>query len=511
MATTTHRGTAVTGAILLGASLAALLPVATIAAEPRPSEAATLRLDVPAEAFEHDRQDWYGIYADDNKLGYLRLSIRFDEVGEPRFVVENEMHLKVVTMGQKRQIRSVETLAFEGAAPFRLVAGRSVIDQGPYRQEVDLSRDGDRYEARILAADSERTLEVSDPRFTIADVLTPELWFREPRRPGDSLSTRSFSLADLESAVDTYSVRQLKDTLVDGVGVSYYEVDLHSSASGSIGTALIDHRGTLVSGIIGGAFELRLETAELAQDFDYSADVYLLGMAGIDQPLGDPGHVNHLLLEVEGDQPDRIPDAARQRLYYDRDSATWRLALGVGAEGDPLAATDPDIEAALAESVEHPIRDERIRELAREAIGTATDRRDQVEALVRFVDGYLVDSYSAEPLTVLDMLSAKQGDCTEHALLFSTLARSLGIPAREVTGLLYLGDDVRAFGGHAWNEVALDGFWHAVDPTWGETEINATHILLGPRTGDSASADALFGGYSFKLIDVERDAPPASP
>ncbi len=85
-----------------------------------------------------------------------------------------------------------------------------------------------------------------------------------------------------------------------------------------------------------------------------------------------------------------------------------------------------------------------------------------------------------------------------------TLARSLGLPTREVTGLLYLGDDIRAFGGHAWNEVALDGYWQPVDATWGEVDINATHILLGPRTGDGASAEALFGGYSFKLLDLER-------
>ncbi len=471
------------------------------AANPAPAPA-TLRLDVPPEAFEGDREEWYGIYAEDNKLGYLRLQIRYETEPERRFLVENEMHLKVITLGEKRQVRSVETMTFEGAPPYALQSGTSVVDQGPYRQQIEVSRGPDGLRARILAADSERTLDVADPDFTIGDVLTPELWFRTPRQPGESLSTRSFSLSDLEPAVDTYAVRSLKETRVDGVPVSYYEVDLHSTAAGSIGTALFDLQGTLVSGIIGGAFELRLESAELAQDFDYSADVYLLGMAEIDEPLGNPSHVESLLIRIESDEPVKIPTAARQRVYQDEASGAWHLAIGEGAEGVAEVATDEEIAAALEESVEHPIHEESIRQLAREAVGDASDPREQVEALVEFVDLYLRDSYSAEPLTVLDMLTTRQGDCTEHALLFTTLARSLGIPTREVTGLLYLGDDVQAFGGHAWNEVALDGYWHPVDPTWGEMEVNATHILLGPRTGDDASADALFGGYRFELLDI---------
>ena len=495
--------------ILLALSLVAIPTLSVGLAEANSdagSEASTdpgtVRLEVPAEAYEAGREDWYGIYAEDSKLGYLRLSIEYEREPRGRFVVENEMHLKVMTLGEKREVRSVETMSFDGAPPHGFLSGASVIDQGPYRQQIEVSREGDAFRARILAADSERTLEVADPDFTVADVMTPELWFREPRQPGDSLSTRSFSLSDLEAAVDTYSVRDLKQTLVDGVAVDYYEVALHSTAAGSIGTALIDRRGTLVSGVIGGAFELRMESPELARDFDYSADVYLLGMAGVDQPLGNPGRVKSLLLEIEGDAPDKIPTSAAQRVYFDTEADAWHLAIGAGSDGEPEAATDEDIAAALEESVEHPIHEESIRELAKEAVGDAVAPRDRVEALVRFVDGYLRDSYSAEPLTVLDMLTTRQGDCTEHALLFSTLARSLGIPSREVTGLLYLGDDVQAFGGHAWNEVALDGYWHPVDPTWGETEINATHILLGPRTGDSASADSLFGGYSFKLLDV---------
>ena len=159
---------------------------------------------------------------------------------------------------------------------------------------------------------------------------------------------------------------------------------------------------------------------------------------------------------------------------------------------------------AVDETVEQPIHDGRIVELARQAVGVTSGDAVRVAALVRFVDTFVEDSYSAEPLTVLDMLADPKGDCTEHALLFTTLARSLGLPTREVTGLLYLGDDVQAFGGHAWNEVVIDGRWKSVDATWGEVSPNATHIRLGTRIGENTSLAGLFGNYRFKVLEIER-------
>ena len=62
--------------------------------------------------------------------------------------------------------------------------------------------------------------------------------------------------------------------------------------------------------------------------------------------------------------------------------------------------------------------------------------------------------------------------------LFIALARAVGIPAREVRGLVYLGDDIQGFGGHVWSEVSIGNSWVAVDPTWDLQVLSATHIQL---------------------------------
>ena len=91
---------------------------------------------------------------------------------------------------------------------------------------------------------------------------------------------------------------------------------------------------------------------------------------------------------------------------------------------------------------------------------------------------YLTYQPGGPSLSVLALLDRRVGDCTEFADLFTTLARSLKIPARTVFGLAYDEGGNPAFTFHAWNEVSVDGVWQSVDPTWNQMRVDATHIPL---------------------------------
>ena len=66
-----------------------------------------------------------------------------------------------------------------------------------------------------------------------------------------------------------------------------------------------------------------------------------------------------------------------------------------------------------------------------------------------------------------------RGDCTEHAVLLTALARSFGYPARVVIGLVAVlpGDEAEDPGpgvfGHAWSEIHDGITWRVVDATEG--------------------------------------------
>jgi tetratricopeptide (TPR) repeat protein len=88
-------------------------------------------------------------------------------------------------------------------------------------------------------------------------------------------------------------------------------------------------------------------------------------------------------------------------------------------------------------------------------------------------------------------LASGQADCLEFSELFIAMARSLGLPARLVTGLAHSGG---SFGGHAWVEVYA-GEWIELDPTWGTDYVDATHIR--------AQSPELLSYVSLNLIELE--------
>ena len=97
--------------------------------------------------------------------------------------------------------------------------------------------------------------------------------------------------------------------------------------------------------------------------------------------------------------------------------------------------------------------------------------------------------------TVYDIIEQNSCDCSEHAMLFNILARSIGIPSRRVTGYAY-DPQSQSFGWHDWNEVVVDGYWLPVDPTWNWNSV-VGHIK------QEEGLNPFFNNIKFKLVLIE--------
>jgi hypothetical protein len=100
------------------------------------------------------------------------------------------------------------------------------------------------------------------------------------------------------------------------------------------------------------------------------------------------------------------------------------------------------------------------------------DPKQVAQQLNRAVFSKLKKEITISEPSAVQVLETRRGDCNEHTVLYVALARSLGLPARTAVGLVYLRG---SFYYHAWPEVWL-GQWVAVDPTFGDTPADATHI-----------------------------------
>src|SRR5262249_35590995 len=112
--------------------------------------------------------------------------------------------------------------------------------------------------------------------------------------------------------------------------------------------------------------------------------------------------------------------------------------------------------------------------------GARTDREKAI-ALVGYVYSHV--TYVRSTIEVASIVLAQgKGDCSEMSLLYVALARAAGVPARVVDGIAATEVDGKpAFGFHAWREVALEGHWVQVDPTWNEPVADATHVMFGVK------------------------------
>lgn len=106
------------------------------------------------------------------------------------------------------------------------------------------------------------------------------------------------------------------------------------------------------------------------------------------------------------------------------------------------------------------------------------------------------------------VLRTRQGVCDEITVLFISMLRSLGIPARFVSGIAYSNSELFDYpwGFHGWAEVYFPGHgWISVDPTYDEIAfVDATHIKLLDSPGvQNPSITYEWLGHNVEIVGRE--------
>ncbi len=104
--------------------------------------------------------------------------------------------------------------------------------------------------------------------------------------------------------------------------------------------------------------------------------------------------------------------------------------------------------------------------------------------------------YENEKGKASEVFETRKGVCDEFTSLFISMARSVGIPARYISGIAY-SDVYAGYGMHAWAEF-FAGTWIPVDLTFGELGIiDATHVpLTFSLEGNVSPITMTWTGYS---------------
>jgi len=173
-----------------------------------------------------------------------------------------------------------------------------------------------------------------------------------------------------------------------------------------------------------------------------------------------------------------------------------------------------------------------IAERARIVAGSAADVRSVVEAVENAVGALAYRrGRTVVGVHVDDVLAAGAGVCQDFAHLSIAMLRTLGIPARYVSGYFFTVDDRSGAGSeldevevetHAWIEAAVPGFgWWAVDPT-NRQPVAERHVTIGRGRDydDVAPLRGVFNGtpehalavnVSMRRLALEPHGTPGAP
>ena len=447
--------------------------------------------------------DYYGVYLAEKKVGWAKLSVTRADGPTPGYIAQLEFTARFTSAGSHREVQTVQSEEFDATAPYALRGGFFRQSDGKSGREIKLTRGAKGFDGVIRSGGEVDRKQVASLDYTLADHAALSVWMRQERKPGETVKLRDLDLDKLNVGDVTAKLIATRTAATDGVKVTYHELELTYGADGVTALERYDAKEErLLSLKLGGLFELRLEPEKLAKNIDFSGDFFELGKVRVDRRLGERSRISGLVLETSGRDELNLKAGPFQAIARN-DSGRHMLKLGWDY-GTVSKATPEEIQNGLAETPAYPISNPKIQALAAQAVGDAQTPKEKVKRLVHFVARYIEPSYSTRPLTVLDLVQTRKGACTEYAKLYTALARAAGVPTREVAGLVYMGDDERAFGLHAWNEVVLNGQWLPVDATADQTELDPTHICFGSTVDEQGTnVVSALTKLSFRVVDVK--------
>lgn len=314
---------------------------------------------------------------------------------------------------------------------------------------------------------------------------------------------------ELEMLVD-FDVRCLgrENIAVNGEDIEALKVSYTADSIGLTMDSWIGPGGDLLRQAVPGMMNLLLEKVSEEEALAIAAPFTISDHVPVSRSMGDTKRLAYVRLKAGSSglpASELVPETHLQHIAALEDEeaeVTVKAEVEQGLEGHDLPFSGPDLEEFLSSTDILQADDPAIAAKAREVIGDEKDAWAAAKKLVTWVYREMTKvDHDPRPITASECLATMKGDCSEHATLLCAMSRAVGIPSKFVTGLVYLNG---GYYYHAWNELYV-GRWVGVDPTWGETTVDAGHLVLaaGSLTSESFARTNLAAVRSMGVLSLE--------
>ncbi len=464
------------------------------------------------------KEQWFGIYYQGRSVGFSQLSIFPDERdGVPGVRITDLGRVAFNLLGETQEL-DVVARAFINA-DWRLQLFTAEVRSPTYTIKWLGKRQGEELLMTVSTPESSVTKRLHDPASS-AFVNGLSSWMAFHRlRLGESGRAWMLNPLSLTPEVVYFTVR--KREVIDGQQVLVVESDVN----GLVTTTWITSDGEVVKEVSPLGWELRRETHDQAIQHYKDArggntpDLLASTSVVLDRSIDHPEQTKRLVLLVKGIGSEGIevhrpwqlvlPPERLQHYHRDPPKGAWCIVQldrpNAPTDAAAAATSDAPPERYRQPSLFVQSDDPRVIAKAKEIIGANTDPWQRVMALNHWVFSTVKKQLTVGFPSAVDVLSTPVGDCHEHTVLFTALARSLGLPTRMIAGLVSMQGRMYY---HAWPEVWV-GRWIPTDPTLGQPVADATHLgLIEAESEQLISLSQYLGKLSVEVLDVEEVAQP---
>lgn len=435
------------------------------------------------------KDQWMGIYLGEKKIGYSHTLLK--KTGFPRggYFLKEECHFQMKVGGQTHKVTFTgESILDKGFYPYFFVFV-FFTDLGKVTVKGKIKEGKAKVRMSSAGKSREETIDLEGNPFltSSADFLIASQGLEVGKR-------YSLSLFDPQTFQVKPIVVQVKDKVRLGSEKAYI---IEKDYRGIITTSYINERGDTLKEE--GPLGLRMvkEIREKARMMGPGSSPDLMEVASIKSKvlLNDPRNSTYLKVRL------RIRDKSKKMRGRIRGGIREIRAVKFEEEDSlNLPLKDDEFNKYLTDTRFIQSEEEEIRRLARQIVGNQRNAWKAAREISTWVYRNISKVRTFSIPSALEVLEARRGDCNEHSVLFAALARAAGIPTRLIAGIVYLRGN---FYYHAWAEVFV-GKWVALDPTFGQTVVDATHIkLIEGGLSEQMELLRIVGKLNVEILEVE--------
>jgi hypothetical protein len=456
---------------------------------------------------------WMRIIVNDSPVGYSYTKMEVEK-SDPinHYKIENALNFSINIAGLNQSIR-IKTKSVLNKI-YKLEKFDFFIKSSGYSLKIVGTKIKDEiFEITSTTGNTTQTRKVKIPEDVVIYSPMTEMAMKK-LKPGQKLSILTFDPVTMSKANIMFTGVKKENIQIDG---KEYETNLISiNMKGVVSKLWIDSEtGQPVRQSTPFGWTMEKSTSQQAMSFkksdikndiltklaikpsglpvDPNADTIRLKLKGVDlKNLNFESDRQKILSFNETETELMIINSNRKDLLYNNKTSEDVLKKAL----EPTSAVQSDHPEIIkvAQSIIKKIN---------KNYSQKNNEKEIAEAIFNWVHKNVKKEIIVSLPSALDVLHTMKGDCNEHTYLFTALARAAKIPARITTGLVFTKG---RFYYHAWPAVYIDNYWHEMDPTWGQTYVDTTHIaIVNGEIGNQFQLLSLMGQLNIEVTEVIYD------